>query len=66
MTNNEKAVPTLPDNIAGLLDMASDLSWSWNREARALFRGINPLLWSATLHNPCELLYRDRIITMIP
>jgi starch phosphorylase len=58
MTNNDKAVLTLPDDIAGLLDMASDLSWSWNRDARALFRGINPLLWRATLHNPCELLYR--------
>jgi starch phosphorylase len=33
-----------------------NLSWSWNREARALFREIDERLWHQTRHNPLELL----------
>jgi len=48
----------LPDRIAGLSAVAANLSWSWNRDARALFRSIDQALWHLTRHNPIELLRR--------
>src|SRR3954452_17471838 len=35
-----------------------NLWWSWSREARRLFRSIDPALWHLTRHNPLELLCR--------
>jgi starch phosphorylase len=54
----ETRVPYLPARIEGLAQIAMNLSWSWQREARALFREINPLHWHETHHNPLELLRR--------
>ncbi|HVH68305.1 MAG TPA: alpha-glucan family phosphorylase [Gemmatimonadales bacterium] len=50
--------PRLPERIAGLARVAANLSWSWNRNARALFRSLDPALWHRTRHNPIELLRR--------
>jgi starch phosphorylase len=50
--------PQLPEPIAGLAGIATNLFWSWSREARALFRALDPVLWHATRHNPVELLQR--------
>ncbi|HEX9754765.1 MAG TPA: alpha-glucan family phosphorylase [Gemmatimonadales bacterium] len=50
------SLPALPPRIAGLADLARNLSWSWHREARALFRTIDELLWRDTQHNPIRLL----------
>src|SRR5881409_2410905 len=52
------SAPPLPDRIKGLAAVASNLSWSWNRNARALFRSLDPALWRRTQHNPIELLRR--------
>ena len=52
------ALPDLPERIQGLAGIAANLSWSWNRNARALFRSIDPALWHLTRHNPIELLRR--------
>ncbi len=52
------ALPHLPEPIAGLAGIATNLFWSWSREARALFRALDPVLWHATRHNPVELLQR--------
>src|SRR5213592_3413561 len=52
------ALPTLPERIKGLSAVAANLSWSWNRDARALFRSIDQALWHLTRHNPIELLRR--------
>src|SRR5216117_1799445 len=52
------SAPALPERIAGLAAVASNLSWSWNRNARALFRLLDPALWRRTQHNPIELLRR--------
>jgi len=52
------ALPALPERIRGLADVATNLSWSWNRNARALFRLLDPPLWRRTQHNPIELLRR--------
>src|SRR3989441_5619325 len=48
----------LPGRIGGLAGVAANLSWSWNRNARALFRLLDAALWHLTRHNPIELLRR--------
>src|SRR6266581_642764 len=58
MTQPQHSGPALPERIAGLAAVASNLSWSWNRNARALFRMLDPALWRRTQHNPIELLRR--------
>jgi starch phosphorylase len=47
----------LPPRLEGLLSLATNLSWSWNREARELFRSIDPPTWRRVRHNPIELLH---------
>src|SRR5262245_48053489 len=46
----------LPPRLEGLGALVSNLSWSWNREARALVRSIDPPLWRQVRQNPIELL----------
>src|SRR5207253_7092049 len=58
MTQPQHGGPALPERIAGLAAVAANLSWSWNRNARALFRLLDPALWRRTQHNPVELLRR--------
>lgn len=49
-------IPPLPEAIAGLADIAMDLAWSWNRDARDLFKRIDPTLWATTRDDPVRLL----------
>ena len=58
MTAQPTRIPYLPARIEGLSAIAKNLWWSWSREARALFRSIDPALWHLTRHNPLELLCR--------
>ena len=51
-------IPFLPARIEALATIATNLSWSWNLEARAIFRLIDEPLWHLTRHNPIELLRR--------
>ncbi len=53
-----KIPPGTPDRLKGLVDVANNLGWSWNREARALFRTIDENLWHLCRHNPVEFLSR--------
>ena len=46
----------LPDRIARLRELALDLWWSWNPEAREVFRTLDYPLWRATAHNPVRML----------
>ena len=48
----------LPERIAGLTALARNVGWSWNRDARALFRSVDPTLWHLIRHNPFVLLRR--------
>src|ERR1041384_6965223 len=48
----------LPDRISRLNSIARNLSWSWSRDARALFRMLDEALGHRTRHNPIELLRR--------
>jgi starch phosphorylase len=58
MSNIASKIPYLPERIGGLVTVAHNVSWSWSREARALFRVIDQPLWHLTRHNPIELLRR--------
>lgn len=58
MTRDLSKIPYLPANIEGLAEIARNISWSWSREARALFRAIDDPLWHLTRHNPIDLLRR--------
>ncbi len=49
-------VTALPPRLEGLQTLAMNLAWSWNREARALFRDIDESLWQKLSHNPLLLL----------
>lgn len=46
----------LPNRIAGLAELATDLWWASSAEARSLYRMISRRLWHETEHNPVELL----------
>ena len=46
----------LPTRIEGLGDLALNLWWRWDRNARTLFQVVDPPLWSLTRHNPVSML----------
>ena len=49
-------IPPIPATLARLPELARNLWWSWNAEARDLFRRLDATLWRATRHNPVALL----------
>ncbi len=51
----------------GLRELAYNLWWTWEPEARKLFRSIDPILWEAVRENPIELLNKanDRLEEVI-
>lgn len=51
-------VPSLPENLKPLTDIAYNLWWSWNRDAIDLFRRLDRELWESTHHNPALMLGR--------
>ena len=46
----------LPSKLKALDELAKNLWWVWNSEAKALFRDLNPDLWRSTGENPVMLL----------
>lgn len=51
-------VPTLPENLEPLRELAMNLWWTWNNEAISLFRHLDSDLWEKTYHNPVAMLGR--------
>ncbi|HKK08320.1 MAG TPA: DUF3417 domain-containing protein, partial [Gemmatimonadota bacterium] len=49
-------LPPLPERIAGLPEIATNLSWRWNPNGRRLFRTMDRVLWHRTRHNPVAIL----------
>jgi starch phosphorylase len=49
-------VPKVPGRLRPLLVVARNFWWTWNRNALALFRRIDPQLWENSQHNPVQLL----------
>ena len=46
----------VPDRLAILKELASNLWWSWNSDTESLFRRMDPSLWEEVHHNPKLLL----------
>jgi glycogen phosphorylase len=46
----------IPERINRLEALARDLWWSWNPEARSLFRRLDYVVWRQTAHNPVRML----------
>jgi starch phosphorylase len=53
---------------AGLNRLARNLWWTWNQDARAIFKELSPRAWSNLAHNPVAVLHevspqelRDRL-----
>jgi len=53
---NEPHAEALPGGLHRLSELAYNLWWSWNPEARELFETIDPTLWRLSHHNPVKLL----------
>jgi starch phosphorylase len=49
-------IPTIPERLRRLPELATDLWWTWNTEAREVFRRIDYPLWRQTAHNPVLML----------
>lgn len=50
------AMQAFPDRIRRLRELACDLWWSWNPQAREVFRRLDYRLWRLTAHNPVRVL----------
>ncbi|MFZ2362046.1 MAG: alpha-glucan family phosphorylase [Anaerolineae bacterium] len=48
--------PRIPEALDRLPELANNLWWSWNTDAQAVFRDIDPDLWERVNHNPVKLL----------
>ena len=48
----------LPEELKCLDEIAHNMWWVWNYEARDLFRDLNPDLYHDVKHNPVMLLER--------
>ena len=56
MLTQQSRVPYLPARIEGLATIAMNLWWSWNWNARGLFRSMDRQLWHRVRHNPLDFL----------
>ena len=50
------AGPPVPEALRRLPELASDLWWTWNPQARQVFRRLDYPLWRQTAHNPVLML----------
>ena len=48
--------PSLPKALLGLRELAYNLWWTWNPEARELFRQLDRAAWEASRSNPVRML----------
>jgi len=56
MKNQQFEFPNLPERIGGLGHLAENLWWSWNPEARMLFKSLDRPAWKESVHNPDKML----------
>lgn len=49
-------IPSLPEEIKGLSEIALNLWWTWNPRGENLFRILNPYLWKESENNPIAVL----------
>ena len=53
-------VPKLPEPLEPLREIALNLWWTWQPDARRLFRHLDPDLWHRTNHSPLRMLQLSR------
>ncbi len=53
-------VPRLPEVLEPLREMSFNLWWTWQPQARRLFRALDLDLWEQTNHNPVRMLQLSR------
>lgn len=51
-----RVVPYLPEALKPLMELASNVWWTWNYDAVALFSKLDRDLWESTHHNPVKML----------
>ncbi len=49
-------IPSLPERLSKLRDIAYNLWWTWNSEAISLWQRLDPDLWEELDHNPVKML----------
>ena len=49
---------SVPEALQKLDELAHNIWWVWNEDAKALFKNINPDMWSEVRHNPIMMLQR--------
>ena len=49
-------IEKMPEKLRRLPDLAYNVWWSWNAEAREIFRRLDYPLWRRTQHNPVRVL----------
>jgi starch phosphorylase len=52
--------PRLPEVLEPLRELAHNLWWTWEPDARRIFRHLDPELWNRTNHNPIRMLQLSR------
>ncbi|MCF8028311.1 MAG: alpha-glucan family phosphorylase [Desulfobacteraceae bacterium] len=57
-TPDTQNFPHLPEQLKGLEDLAENLWWSWNPQARMLFKMLDRQAWKESGHNP-DLMLRN-------
>jgi starch phosphorylase len=50
--------PNIPASLSGLLELANNLLYSWERNVRGLFYRLDSRLWEDCDHNPRVFLFR--------
>lgn len=50
--------PRIPEQLARLEELANDLFYSWDRQVRGLFHGLDRNLWKTSGHSPKVFLRR--------
>jgi starch phosphorylase len=50
-------LPSLPERLSRLEELATDLWWTWHPVARNVFRRLDYPLWRNTAHNPVRMLW---------
>jgi starch phosphorylase len=51
-----KVIPSLPEKLAYLKDLAYNLYWTWDYDIRSLFRRLDRDLWESSGTNPALML----------
>ncbi|MGI8478028.1 MAG: alpha-glucan family phosphorylase [Thermomicrobiales bacterium] len=58
MTTKPSSIFTTPARLDRLHDLAYNLWWSWNSDAKGLMRELDPMLWEAASENLVLYLHR--------